>query len=154
MRTPATDVLNRCKIAYTLRAYDEVEKTANEVVQKLALPPQNVFKTLLVQSGRDFAFAVVPSTRELSLRRLARAWGKTAAEMADPQDIQRVTGYVRGSVSPLGARRTLAVFIDDSALRLEVMAVSAGVRSAELLIAPRDLQSAAQATFCAISRDE
>ena len=154
MRTPATDVLERQKLSYELRSYDEVEKTAEEVVQKLALPAESVFKTLLVQSGRDFAFAVIASTQQLSLRRLARAWGKPAVEMADPRDIQRVTGYVRGSVSPLGARRPIPVFIDESAQSLEVMAVSAGARGIELLIRPSNLQAAAQAVFSAIAQED
>ncbi len=140
-------------IAYELRYYDEVEKTAEEVVQKLALAPEVVFKTLLVQSGREFALAVVPSTRELSLRRLARAWGRPSAEMADPKDIQRITGYVRGSVSPVGPRRQLAVFIDESARSLPQMAVSAGARGAELVCAPGAILAGCGGTFADICRE-
>ena len=154
MRTPATDALAARSAAYELRFYDEVEKTAEEVAKKLALPPQVVFKTLLVRAGREFAIAVVPATGELSLRRLARAWGKPACEMADPQDIQRITGYVRGSVSPLGLRRALPVFIDEGACGAARVAVSAGARGAELLVAPDVLCAAAQGAFHAICRAE
>lgn len=154
MRTPATQILDGLGIAYEIRTYDEVEKTASEVAEKLSLPPGTVFKTLLVQSTRDYAFAVVPGPQELSLRRLARQWGKPSASMADPRDIQRITGYVRGSVSPIGARRNLPVFLDASAGPLTWIAVSAGARGAELLIAPTDLVEAAHAVLCPICTGE
>jgi Cys-tRNA(Pro)/Cys-tRNA(Cys) deacylase len=146
-------VLEARGIAYGLRMYDEVEKTANEVAEKLALAPEIVFKTLLVRSGREFALAVVPSTHELSLRRLARAWGRPSAEMADPKDIQRVTGYLRGSVSPIGIRRKLAVFIDESARVLPQMAVSAGARGVELLCEPEGIAAGSGGTFAEICQE-
>ncbi len=151
MRTPATDQLDRLGIAYQVLAYDEVEKTALEVARKLDIKLDQVFKTLLVRSGREFALAVVPGTAELSLRGLARAWGRPEAEMAALADIQRVTGYVRGSVSPLGSKRRLPVFLDLSAQGRRV-AVSAGRRGQELLVGGDDLCRAADGTWTALCR--
>jgi len=151
VRTPATDLLDRLGIDYRLLAYDEVEKTALEVADKLGLPLQDVFKTLLVRSGQAFALAVVPGDGELSLKAVARAWAAPAAEMAAPSDITRITGYVRGSVSPLGTRRALPVFIDASA-QGRTIAVSAGHRGQELVLAGDDLCRAAQAHWAHLQR--
>ncbi len=151
MRTPATDLLDRLGIGYRLLAYDEVEKTALEVARKLGIALEQVYKTLLCRSGTAYALAVVPGTAELSLRGLARAWGRPDAQMADPSDIQRITGYVRGSVSPLGARRELPVFVDVSA-QGRVAAVSAGRRGQELLIAGDDLLKAAGGSWARLCR--
>lgn len=151
MRTPATDLLDRLQIEYRILAYVEVEKTALEVARKLGIDPGQVYKTLLVTSGKEFALAVVPGDAELSLRSLARAWGRPGAEMAEPPDITRITGYVRGSVSPLGAKRPLPAFLDLSAQGREI-AVSAGRRGQELIIAGDDLCRAAQGTWAELRR--
>jgi Cys-tRNA(Pro)/Cys-tRNA(Cys) deacylase len=138
-------------ISYRLLAYDEVEKTAAEVARKLEIELDLVFKTLLVRSGKAYALGVVPGSSELSLRALARAWGQPEAEMADPGDIERITGYVRGSVSPLGTKRTLPVFLDQSA-QGHVIAVSAGRRGQELLLAGDALCLAVQGNWAALCR--
>ena len=151
MRTPATDLLDRLQIGYQLLGYDEVEKTALEVARKLGIALEQVYKTLLVRSEREFALGVVPGDAELSLRSLARAWGRGGAEMAEPADITRVTGYVRGSVSPLGTKRQLPVFLDLSALGRQI-AVSAGRRGQELLISGDDLCRAVQGTWAELKR--
>ena len=151
VRTLATDQLDRLKIAYQVLAYDEVEKTALEVARKLGIAPSDVFKTLLVRSGREFALGVVPGDQELSLHALARVWRRTEAEMANPADIQRITGYVRGSVSPLGTRRVLPVFLDRSA-QARTIAVSAGQRGQELLLRGDDLLLAVAGTWAALCR--
>jgi len=151
VRTPATDRLDALHLAYRVLEYDEVEKTALEVARKLDIVPERVFKTLLVRSGRAFALGVVPATAELSLRAMARAWGQPDAQMADPGDIQRMTGYVRGSVSPLGTKRSLPVFLDFSAQGREI-AVSAGRRGQELFVQGDDLRLAADATWAALCR--
>lgn len=150
MRTPATQALSALGLAFELRDYEEIEKTAEEVARKLDLAQDVVFKTLLATSAGQFALAVVPCGHTLSLRALARVWGTPSAQMADPKDITRVTGYVRGSVSPLGTRRKLQVFVDESALRLPQMAISAGARGWELLLAPDALRASSGATFAAI----
>ena len=151
MRTPATDQLDRLQVAYQVLEYDEVEKTALEVARKLSIASEDVFKTLLVRSGREFALGVVPGDGELSLRALARAWGRPDAGMAEPADIQRITGYVRGSVSPLGMKRPLPVFLDRSA-QGRTVAVSAGRRGLELLLLGDDLCLATGATWVALRR--
>lgn len=154
MATRATIALDRLSIDYDLKTYDEVEKTAHEVCEKLGLEPREVFKTLLcVCDGRQ-VLALVPADRELSGKRLAQAAGAKNAQMADPNDIQRITGYVRGSVSPLATRRRLRVFIDRSAEGLPRMAVSAGARGQELIVAPRDLCRAVGGTFAAVAAGE
>lgn len=151
MATRATLALDRMQIRYDLRSYEEIEKTALEVSAKLDLAPGQVFKTLVVQAGSRHVLALVPAERELSEKRLAQAAGVPSAKMADPRDIERLTGYVRGSVSPLATRRPLAVFIDMSARDIHIMAVSAGARGQEILLRPEDLRRATDGVFAPIT---
>lgn len=150
MATRATIALDRLSIDYELKAYDEVDKTAQEVCEKLGLEPRQVFKTLLAACDGRHLLALVPADRELSEKRLAQAAGAKNARMADPRDIERITGYVRGSVSPIATRRPLSVYIDASAEGLPRMAISAGARGREVLIAPEDLRRAVRGRFAEI----
>ena len=90
--------------------------------------------------------ALVPGDAQLSLSKLAKAMGDKRCAMIDVEDLFRVTGYLKGGCSPLGAKKTLPVYIDSSALQHERIAVSAGLRGLQMLLRPQDLQSVTRGT--------
>jgi len=159
--TPATLALERARVQYVLRTYDTAalprpdghrDGYGLEVAEALALDPAQVFKTLIAAVDGDLTVGVVPVAGHLDLKALAAARGGKRAVMADPAVAERSSGYVVGGISPLGQRRRLPTVIDDSALRLDTMFVSAGQRGAQLGIAPADLAEAVGAAFAAIAR--
>jgi Cys-tRNA(Pro)/Cys-tRNA(Cys) deacylase len=93
-----------------------------------------VFKTLIVDVDGTYAVAIVPVEAEVDLKALGKR-----ASMASPGDAERITGYVTGGISPLGQRKRLPTVLDESALALETIHVSAGRRGLELELSPRDL---------------
>ena len=113
----------------------------------LGLDPRRVFKTLVVSVGDELAVAVVPAADQLDLK----AVGKRAA-MADPARAEKVTGYVAGGISPLGQRKRLATFLDESAIGHETVFVSAGRRGLEIELAPADLVALTGADVRALAR--
>ncbi len=139
--TRAMEILEAAKIGYEVRTFESDGFTpATEAAGKLAIPPSTMFKTLIVRGERrGVVLALVPGDGTLSLRKLAHQMEDKRAEMVDPSEITRLTGYVKGGVSPLGGRRAYPVFLDQSALRHPRVAVSAGVRGLVLLLAPDDL---------------
>jgi len=135
--TPATKALKDADVAFTLHEYEhdpQTESYAGEAADALGLDPDRVFKTLVVQSQDDLAVAIVPASAKLDLK----AVGKRAA-MADPTRAERVTGYVKGGISPLGQRRRLATYVDETAWLHDTIFVSAGRRGLEIEITPDDL---------------
>jgi len=96
--------------------------------------------------------AVIPGGGELDLKALAAASGNKRVEMVHLKEVFALTGYIRGGCSPLGAKKDYPVFLDDSALAQEIIAVSAGKRGEQILLKPADLVTAAKATVTAISR--
>lgn len=135
--TPATRAAKAAGITYTLHEYDHdprAESYAGEAAEALGLDPRRVFKTLVVAVGDELAVAIVPATDQLDLK----AVGKRAA-MADTGRAEKVTGYVAGGISPLGQRRRLATFLDESARGFDTIFVSAGRRGLEIELAPDDL---------------
>lgn len=155
--TPGILAAQRAKVAFTVHEYEHdpaAESYGNEAVEKTGANPDQVFKTLVVSlDGKDLAVAVVPVSAMLSLKLIARAAGAKKAAMADKQLVQRTTGYVLGGVSPLGQKKRLKTFIDDSARNFATLFVSAGKRGLEIELAPEDLARLTGATFALLQQD-
>ncbi len=155
--TPGILAAQRARVAFTVHEYEHdpaAESYGNEAVEKTGANPDQVFKTLVVSlDGKDLAVAVVPVSAMLSLKLIARAAGAKKAAMADKQLVQRTTGYVLGGVSPLGQKKRLKTFIDDSARNFATLFVSAGKRGLEIELAPEDLATLTGATFAPLQQD-
>ena len=148
--TPATRVAAAAGISFQLHAYEHDPAAASyalEAAEALALDPARVFKTLVVSLRDDLAVCIVPSGDTLDLRSL----GKHAA-MAPVDRAERVTGYVAGGISPLGQRRSLTTYLDESAPEFETIFVSAGRRGLEMELAPADLISLTRAVVRRLRR--
>jgi Cys-tRNA(Pro)/Cys-tRNA(Cys) deacylase len=105
-KTNAARYLDSIGTVYELRDYDlgEEEFSAIAVAEKMGLPPEQVFKTLLCATHeRDHVFAIVPGNAELDFKKLAHAAGTRKTEMASIKDVQPLTGYIRGGVTIFGA---------------------------------------------------
>lgn len=152
MRTRAARALDLLGVPYELLEFEAEQFTAQEAAERLGLPLEQVFKTLVVRAddGRVM-LACVPATQELNLRALAALIGAKRVEMADADDLMRLTGYIKGAVSPLGSRRPHPVYVDALALRHARVSVSAGVRGLQVWIDPKDLIRATGARVAALT---
>jgi Cys-tRNA(Pro)/Cys-tRNA(Cys) deacylase len=152
--TPATSLLSRAKIAYTLHPYDHdprAETFGDEAAAALGIEPTRIFKTLIATVDGRLVCGVVPVAARLDLKALAAAAGGKRATMAEPAAAARATGYVVGGISPLAHRSRLPVVVDESALSFPSVYVSAGKRGLQVELAPADLVRAAGATTAAIA---
>lgn len=153
--TPATVALTRLGIVFELRGYEHdpsVTDFGAEAAEKLGVPAERVFKTLLVEADERLAVAIVPVAGKLDLKAMAAALGARKAVMADPATAERKTGYVVGGISPIGQRTSLATVLDESALDFETVLVSGGRRGFDIELAPADLMRATSALAAAIAR--
>ena len=154
--TPATRILERAGVPFEAVGYEHdprVTAYGQEAAEALGLPPQCVFKTLVVHTEHEgFGVCVVPVTGNADLKAVAAALGAKKARLADPADVHRLTGYVLGGVSPLGQRTRLPTVIDDAAQQLDRMYVSGGQRGLDVGLAPQDLAELTGAVFAAIAR--
>lgn len=149
--TPGINAAKKAKISHRIHEYQHdpaSESFGTEAAEKMGVDPARVFKTLVVAiDGKDLAVGVVPVTSMLSMKLAAKAAGGKKAVMADKQDVQRSTGYVLGGVSPLGQKKRLKTFIDDSARSFDTIFVSAGRRGLEIELSPEDLAKLTAARF-------
>jgi Cys-tRNA(Pro)/Cys-tRNA(Cys) deacylase len=147
MKTNGARILENLGIAFELREYevDPDDLSATTVAKKVGMPPEQVFKTLLVTGGPNiFRFAVIPGDAELDFKKLARAAGLRKAEMVPLKEVQPLTGYIRGGVTVFGARKPYPIYVDETAILFDKIAVSAGARGTQLILAPDDYLRAAQ----------
>ncbi|MGM0952573.1 MAG: Cys-tRNA(Pro) deacylase [Pseudomonadota bacterium] len=142
--TPGINVARKNKIAHTVHEYTHdatSESYGQEAADKLGIPAERVFKTLVVAlDNKQLAVGVVPVSSMLSLKSIARAAGAKKATMAQPGEVERATGYVLGGVSPLGQKKRLKTIIDASAAEQATIYVSAGRRGLEIELSPDDLK--------------
>jgi len=154
--TFATHYLDSLHISYELRDYelDNENFSAILVAEKIGLPPEQVFKTLLcVTSEKEHIFAVVPGNAELDFKKLARAAGARKVEMVPLKDIQPLTGYIRGGVTVFGAKKDFPVFVDETIGLFDVVSVSAGTRGMQVVLSPEDYIRAAKATVVPLTKE-
>ncbi len=159
-KTNAARLLDGLGIAYELRGYevDENDLTAISVARKIGLPPEQVFKTLLTQtaksgaSGVEHAFAVIPGDAELDLKKLASACGAKKAELVSLREVEPLTGYIRGGVTVMGAKKHFPAFADETIELFDVISVSSGQRGIQLLLSPADYLRSADAILADLTK--
>lgn len=141
-KTNVMRVLERAKIKYTPHEYAHGEDAVDgvTVAELTGIPEQRVFKTLVTRgaSGEHYVF-VIPVTRELELKKAARAVGEKSIAMLHVAELLPLTGYVRGGCSPVGMKKQFKTVFDSSALEQETIAVSAGKIGAQVELAPQEL---------------
>ncbi|QTX33027.1 Cys-tRNA(Pro) deacylase [Aminithiophilus ramosus] len=155
-KTNAARVLDRMKIAYELGeyAFDEEHLGAEHVAAEIGLPLDQVFKTLVARGdGREVVMACVPGSGDLDLKALAALAGFKKVEMVPLKEVQPLTGYIRGGVSPLAPKKAYRLFIDASALSFPFISVSAGQRGLQIKVAPGDLVAATGALVGSLVKD-
>lgn len=153
--TPATVALTRAGVEFDLRSYDHDPRSTSyglEAAEALGVPPERVFKTLVASADGGLVVGIVPVDRQLDLKALARALGRSRAAMADVAVAERATGYVAGGISPLGQKRAHPTVLDESALGHATILVSGGRRGVDVELSPLDLVAVTGATTAMIAR--
>src|SRR5271168_2316837 len=146
-KTNAARYLDSLGIAYELRDYElgEEEFSAVAVAEKMGMPPEQVFKTLLCATHeREHVFAIVPGNAELDFKKLAQAAGTRKTEMASIKDVLPLTGYIRGGVTVFGAKKPFPIYVDETLELFDTISVSAGTRGTQLILTPANYLKAAE----------
>ncbi len=154
-KTNAARFLDNQKIEYAIREYevDESDLGAENVAHKVGLPLERVFKTLVARGDKTgVVMALVSGAAEVDLKALASVSGNKKVELVHLNEVLPLTGYIRGGVSPLGARKNYPVFLDRTALSQETICISAGMRGMQIVLQPSELVRATHAKVGDIGR--
>ena len=170
-KTNAARLLDRMGIHYELREYevDPNDLAAETVAAKIGLPPEQVFKTLVARADRNkdrskdrsrdrnkdrngIVMAVIPGDQELNLKALAATAGERKIQLVPVKELQALTGYIRGGVTAVAAKRDFPVYVDETIELFDVVSISAGVRGLQILIAPADYLRVTKGTIAALGQ--
>ncbi len=152
--TRATQFLKQQGVAFTLHSYDydpDADSIGLAAAAALAVPPARVLKTLMVLADGKPACAVIPSDREVSMKKLAAALGCKTAAMMKPEEAERITGYHVGGISPFGQKKRVPVVLELTALSEASVYLNGGQRGLQVQMAPGDIVRVLSATAAAIA---
>jgi Cys-tRNA(Pro)/Cys-tRNA(Cys) deacylase len=151
--TRATQSLEKLGVKFTLHSYAYDPDAASiglQAAEALGVPPERVLKTLMAEADGKPVCAVVPSDCEVSMKKLAAAFGAKTAKMMRPADAERLTGYHVGGISPFGQKKRVPVAIEAAALGHASVFINGGQRGLQVELAPQDAIEAAGAIACAL----
>ncbi len=158
-KTNAARLLDQMGIQYELRTYevDPEDLAAETVAAKIGLPAEQVFKTLVARPSdskdrNGTVMAVIPGDQELDLKALAKAAGEKNIQLVPVKELQALTGYIRGGVTALAAKREYPVFVDETIELFDVISISAGIRGLQILMAPADYLRATKGMVAALGQ--
>lgn len=152
--TRATQALEKLGVKFTLHSYDydpDAESIGLQAAEALGVAPQRMLKTLMAEVDGKPVCAVVPSDREVSMKKLAAAFGGKAANMIRPADAERLTGYHVGGISPFAQKKRVPVAIDAAALTEQSVYLNGGQRGLQIELDPNDAVSALDAVVRALT---
>jgi Cys-tRNA(Pro)/Cys-tRNA(Cys) deacylase len=157
VKTNAARLLDSAGVTYEIREYevDPDDLAAESVAAKVGLPPEQVFKTLVARGDRNgVCFAVVPGDLQLDVKALAKLSGDRSIDTVPLKEVQPLTGYIRGGVTALAAKKNYPVYVDETIELFDVISISSGMRGAQILIAPGDYLRVTGAKVGAIAKEK
>lgn len=141
VKTNVCRILDAANIHYegfTYTVHEELD--AVTVAHSLGVPPEQVFKTLVLQGNiLPYFVVIVQGTKELDLKETASQTGNKSCSMLAQKDLLKITGYIRGGCSPIGMKKKFPTFLDSSAQEFPAVYISPGMRGQQILLSPDDL---------------
>lgn len=154
-------ILDKLGISYQVHSYPDDQEhklelgAAELVAQKLGIPPETCFKTIVMRSENREIFVFCQSAnRQINLKKARTACKVKELTSVKPEELLSLTGYIRGGCSPLGMKKQYPTFIDISAQNQESIYISAGTRGQQIQLAPQDLAKATDATLVDLALEE
>ncbi len=146
--TRATQVLTQAGVAFTVHTYDydpNAERVGMQAAEALGEEPHRVLKTLMAEVDGKPVCVVVPSDREVSMKKLASAFHGKSANMMKPSDAERLTGYHVGGISPFGQKKIVSTAIEETALAEPLVYINGGQRGLQVRLDPKEALKALKA---------
>lgn len=151
--TRATVALAAAGVAFDVLAYDydpDADRIGLQAAEAIGAPPAIVLKTLMAEVDGKPVCAVLPSDREVGMKKLAAAFGGKSANMMKPAAAEKLTGYVVGGISPFGQRRPVPTVFEAGAMAHDRVYLNGGQRGLQIRLAPGDAVAAASAIIAPI----
>lgn len=150
IKTNAVRMVEQAKIPYVIHEYDvdTAHLDALHAADGMGIPVEEVYKTIVLTGDRTgHLVACIAAHKELDLKQVAKISGNKRVELLSLNQLEPLTGYVRGGCSPIGMKKKFPTFIEESAMHHKTIRISAGKRGLQMELAPKDLQKMTEATL-------
>ena len=150
IKTNAVRMVEQAKIPYVIHEYDvdTAHLDALHAADGMGIPVEEVYKTIVLTGDRTgHLVACIAAHKELDLKQVAKISGNKRVELLSLDQLEPLTGYVRGGCSPIGMKKKFPTFIEESAIHHKTIRISAGKRGLQMELAPKDLQKMTEATL-------
>ena len=150
IKTNAVRMVEQAKIPYVIHEYDvdTAQLDALHAADGMGIPVEEVYKTIVLTGDRTgHLVACIAAHKELDLKQVAKISGNKRVELLSLDQLEPLTGYVRGGCSPIGMKKKFPTFIEESAMHHKTIRISAGKRGLQMELAPKDLQKMTEATL-------
>ena len=150
IKTNAVRMVEQAKIPYVIHEYDvdTAHLDALHAADGMGIPVEEVYKTIVLTGDRTgHLVACIAAHKELDLKQVAKISGNKRVELLSLDQLEPLTGYVRGGCSPIGMKKKFPTFIEESAMHRKTIRISAGKRGLQMELAPKDLQKMTEATL-------
>ena len=150
IKTNAVRMVEQAKISYVIHEYDvdTAHLDALHAADGMGIPVEEVYKTIVLTGDKTgHLVACIAAHKELDLKQVAKISGNKKVELLSLDQLEPLTGYVRGGCSPIGMKKKFPTFIEESAMQHKTIRISAGKRGLQMELAPKDLQKMTEATL-------
>ena len=154
IKTNVMRLLEQAKIEYRTHEYEfsEDDPTGKNMHSEMVLPEEQIFKTLVTRGAKGAIYVFcLPINCELNLKKAAKACGEKSIEMTHVKELLALTGYIRGGCSPIGLKKKYPTIIDETAVLFDEIAISAGTRGCQIILAPDALKDYISADYADIT---
>ena len=150
VKTNVMRLLDAAKIPYESKEYevDEQDLSGSHAADMMGADHDTIFKTLVLKGEKTgYLVCCIPVDEELDLKKVAKAAHDKKVEMIPMKDLLPLTGYIRGGCSPIGMKKKFPLYIEETAVLFDKIAVSAGQRGVQILLSPGDLCADTEGNF-------
>jgi Cys-tRNA(Pro)/Cys-tRNA(Cys) deacylase len=151
--TRATQALAKAGVTFTVHTYDydpNAERIGLQAAEAIGEEPHRVLKTLMAEVDGRAVCVVVPSDREVSMKKLAATFGGKSAAMMKPANAEKATGYVVGGISPFGQKKTVPTAIEAAAMEEPLVYMNGGQRGLQVRLSPSDAKAVLNAIIASV----
>jgi Cys-tRNA(Pro)/Cys-tRNA(Cys) deacylase len=139
--TRATKMLEQAGVAFSTHTYEydgNADRIGLQAAEALGENPSRVLKSLMALVDGKPVCVIVPSDREVSMKKLASAFGGKSAQMMKPADAERLSGYKIGGISPFGQMKPPRAAIEQEAMAQDLVYINGGQRGLQVRLNPQD----------------
>ena len=155
MKTNAMRYLDDIGVQYVIKPHSQPVFTSEDAARERGVRLSQIVKTMVVKTSRDESvIALIPGNRRLDLKQMGEVLGDKKLKLVDRAEVQKLTGYEVGAISPIGLRKNFHMLLDKHILDEQFVDISSGRPDAGIELLSQELLRITGAETAVISTSQ